>query len=92
MGECAPAPGPDARSRAVGKGRRSVDPAAGGIIDRSARHYWIACRSLRAGQAPEEVADLIARAALADGKRADEAEAAAYARRTVEVAMRAVQR
>ena len=76
---------------AVGKGRQPADPAAGGIIDRSAMHYWLACRALRAGQAPEAVAALVAREALADGKRTCETEAAAYARQTVEAAMRAVQ-
>jgi hypothetical protein len=91
-GECAPAPGPDARSRAVGKGRRSADPAAGGTIDRSARHHWIACRALRAGQAPEAVAALVAHEALADGKRISETEVAEYAWATVEAAVRAVRR
>lgn len=65
--------------------------SAGGD-DASRREFAFACHRLRAGWPPERIVEAIAQHALSRGKRGDSARARAYAKGTVENAMRAVAR
>ena len=83
-------PGVPARPQG-GRGKAAeAGPAdhAGG----SERDYAWACAQIRAGADPEAMTDTLAAAALARGKRHDEAGAQDYARRTIEKAQAAQSR
>ena len=79
-----PRPGVPARPQGV-RGKAAVDgpadQAGGSEID-----YRWTCAQIRAGADPEALTDRLAAAALARGKRHDEAGARAYALRTIEKA------
>ena len=80
-----PRPGVPARPRSGGRGKAAeVGPAAkaGG----SEQDYAWTCAQIRAGADPEALIDTLAAAALARGKRRDEAGAMDYALRTIEKA------
>ncbi len=79
-----PRPGVPARPQGV-RGKAAVDgPAAG--AGGSERDFAWACAQVRAGADLESLTDTLAAAALARGKRRDEAGARAYALRTIEKA------
>ena len=80
-----PRPGVPARRASGGRGKAAVDgpaDAPGG----SERDYGWVCGQIRAGADLETLTDRLAAAALARGKRRDEAGAQDYARRTIEKA------
>ena len=80
-----PRPGVPGRRASGGRGKAAVDgpaDAPGG----SERDYGWVCGQIRAGADSEVMIDTLAAAALARGKRSDEAGARAYALRTIEKA------
>ena len=80
-----PRPGVPVRPRSGGRGKAAEDgPAA--TAGGSEQDFGWACAQIRAGADPEALTDRLAAAALARGKRSDEAAARDYALRTIEKA------
>jgi hypothetical protein len=67
-----------------------VPAAQPGDMDESRREFAFACHRLRAGWPAAQIERLIARRALARGKRRNEREALLYAQKTLKAAQRAI--